>query len=170
MSHAPLSPDQAGYAPLTDKLINEHLGRPSRLNPTYAADVAAIEAVRAEEAELNRIRRMSTTGTAENWLRLPDTDKAMTFALAIEESARRKDAEAEAERLRDELRKHACAELEALQKAPPRKPTAEMLVAGANASIGYPEGSIGIATAVYHAMLTAAQTTAAPSNTQEGAS
>lgn len=38
----------------------------------------------------------------------------------------------------------------------PRKPSAEMLVAGANASIGYPEGAVGLAITVYHAMIAAA--------------
>jgi hypothetical protein len=104
-------------APAVDALINEHLGRPVASSPTYDADMAAIERVRDVERELNRIRRMSTTGTVENWLMLPDADKRLTFALAVEESARRKEAEVEVERLRDELRQHARAELEALQKA-----------------------------------------------------
>lgn len=106
----------ASDSPLTDALINEHLGRPSRLNPSYATDMAAIERVRNVERNLRRIERMSTTGTVEHWLTLPDADKALTFALCVEESARRKDAEVEVERLRDELRKHAVAELEALQR------------------------------------------------------
>lgn len=54
--------------------------------------------------QLNRIRKMAATGTADNWLQLPDEDKKVTFALLVQESSLRKKLAIENEELRQTLK------------------------------------------------------------------
>lgn len=58
------------------------------------ADHAALQQQLAAAREaLDRIRRVAETGTAESFLALSDDDKRKWFALALDESTRRKHAE-----------------------------------------------------------------------------
>lgn len=50
--------------------------------------------------EIERLRRVSETGTAEAWMELVEPQKRLWFALALEDSRRRKAAEVEAKTLR----------------------------------------------------------------------
>lgn len=56
-----------------------------------------------ELATVERLRRMAVTGTAANWLELPDEEKLLWFALCVDESSRRKKAEDRIEELECEL-------------------------------------------------------------------
>jgi len=57
----------------------------------------------ALRAEVERLRRVSETGTVEAWMELDESQKRQWFALAMDDSQRRKVAEVEVEELRAAL-------------------------------------------------------------------
>lgn len=71
--------------------------RAGEVSPWRDAALEHIDALRAalEEAQrrLDKLERVSMTGSVQNWLKLPDEVKAKTFALLVEQSSLRKKAE-----------------------------------------------------------------------------
>lgn len=62
-------------------------------------DGRAVVVSAADFAMMRSVKRIADTGTAENFLKLSDTDKRRWFAMALEESSRRKAAEQKVEDL-----------------------------------------------------------------------
>lgn len=56
-----------------------------------------------DKSRIETLERMAQTGTAESFLNLPDDEKRLFFALAVDESERRKHSELELKRREHEL-------------------------------------------------------------------
>jgi hypothetical protein len=75
--------------------------------------LAAMSPALEARAEVERLRRMADSGTAENFLSCNDDTKRLMFALFVDDSSRRKAAESEVDRLTDileGLQCHICGE------------------------------------------------------------
>ena len=97
-----------------DALIKDHLAKIMHLENRIEEEFYSAVSAKAALARCNRIDALAATGTTDSFMMLPNKEKREWFAIAIDESARRRDAEtriAALEREREGLRN----EVEALR-------------------------------------------------------